>query len=209
MNPAEHLDQLFTRLPQLRPCADPILAAYEAMRSSFLNAGKLLLCGNGGSSADADHWAGELLKGFRSRRPLREKERALLSPEIADSLQGALPAIPLNSFPAFASAFANDVDPQLIYAQLVWALGRENDVFVGISTSGNAGNVCAAAQVAAARGLKTIALTGQSGGKLKGLCEIAICVPATETYLIQEYHLPVYHTLSLMLEDMFFEGALL
>lgn len=162
------------------------------------------LCGNGGSAADADHWAGELLKGFCKDRPLSMQERGTLRPEIAQKLQGALPAIPLTSFPAASTAFGNDVDPALAYAQLTSALGRPGDVFVGLSTSGNARNVGAAAEVARAKGLPVIGLTGASGGKLKAWCTVCICAPSTETYRVQEYHLPIYHCLSLMLEENFF-----
>jgi D-sedoheptulose 7-phosphate isomerase len=132
------------------------------------------------------------------------QERGTLRPEIAQKLQGALPAIPLTSFPAASTAFGNDVDPALAYAQLTSALGRPGDVFVGLSTSGNAKNVGAAAEVARAKGLPVIGLTGASGGKLKAWCTVCICAPSTETYRIQEYHLPIYHCLSLMLEENFF-----
>jgi D-sedoheptulose 7-phosphate isomerase len=202
--PSKHLTNLLQRRPELAGASKSILQAYEALRKSFRSGGKVLLCGNGGSAADADHWAGELLKGFCMDRPLSKKERGSLRPAIASKLQGALPAIPLTSFPAASTAFGNDVDPELAYAQLTAALGRRGDVFVGLSTSGNAKNVCAAAEVARAKGLKVIALTGGSGGKLKGLSDVCICAPAKETYRAQEYHLPIYHCLSLMLEEEFF-----
>jgi D-sedoheptulose 7-phosphate isomerase len=202
--PSIHLTNLLQRRPELAGASKSILQAYEVLRKSFRSGGKVLLCGNGGSAADADHWAGELLKGFCKDRPLSKKERGFLRPAIASKLQGALPAIPLTSFPAASTAFGNDVDPDLAYAQLTSALGRRGDVFVGLSTSGNAKNVCAAAEVARAKGLKVIALTGASGGKLKGLSDVCICAPAKETYRAQEYHLPVYHCLSLMLEEEFF-----
>ena len=202
--PHRHLTELLHRLPELSACRESILGAYHALRDCFQSGGKILLCGNGGSAADADHWAGELLKGFCKRRPLSAKARGKLRPAIAAKLQGALPAIPLTSFPAASTAFGNDVDPGLAYAQLTSALGRRGDVFVGLSTSGNAKNVCAAAEVARARGMKVIALTAAGGGKLKGLSDVCICAPAAETYRAQEYHLPVYHCLSLMLEENFF-----
>jgi D-sedoheptulose 7-phosphate isomerase len=202
--PKVHLENLIQRAPALARCSDDIWKAFTAMRDSLRRDGKLLLCGNGGSASDAEHWAGELLKGFCRKRPLNQKERNLLPDELAGKLQGALPAIPLTGFPSLSTAFGNDVAPELIFAQLTWGLGRAGDVFVGISTSGNARNVCAAAEVARARGLFTLALTGESGGKLKPLCDLAICVPSSETYRVQEYHLPIYHCLSLMLEDEFF-----
>lgn len=202
--PSKHLTNLLQRRPELADASQSIAQAYEVLRKSFRSGGKVLLCGNGGSAADADHWAGELLKGFCQDRPLSKKERGNLRPAIAAKLQGALPAIPLTSFPAASTAFGNDVDPDLAYAQLTSALGRRGDVFVGLSTSGNAKNVCAAAEVARAKGLKVIALTGASGGKLKPLTDVCICAPTRETYRAQEYHLPIYHCLSLMLEEEFF-----
>jgi len=205
MNSNPHLNHLLERAPALSSCLEEIEKAYEVMRHSFAMKGKLLLCGNGGSAADADHWAGELLKGFCSKRPLSPEDQAKLPPDLSTRLQGSLPAIPLTGFPALITAFGNDVSPELIFAQLVWALGRAGDVFVGISTSGNAKNVCSAAQTARSRNLITIGLTGQSGGQLINHCDITICVPAQETFLIQEYHLPIYHCLSLMLEDEFFK----
>ncbi|MDQ5980192.1 MAG: hypothetical protein QG602_3167, partial [Verrucomicrobiota bacterium] len=134
------------------------------------------------------------------------KERGKLRPAIAAKLQGALPAIPLASFPAASTAFGNDVDPTLAYAQLTSALGRPGDVLVGLSTSGNAANVCAAAEVARAKGMQVLALTGARGGKLRKLSDVCLCAPTNETYLAQEYHLPIYHCLSLMLEEEFFGG---
>jgi D-sedoheptulose 7-phosphate isomerase len=203
-NPSPHLDALVERQPALKPSAPSIIAVFEAMRDAVAGGGTLFFCGNGGSASDAEHWTGELLKGFGSKRPLPPEAVAKLPPEIGAKLQGGIRAIPLNGFLALSSAFANDVDPSLIYAQLVWALGKPGDLLVGISTSGDAGNVAAAAQTARAIGIKTVALTGRSGGKLKPLCDISICVPSTETYRIQEFHLPIYHCLSLMLEDHFF-----
>ncbi len=200
-----HLVDLQERYPALSACAEDIGKAFEVMRHSLANKGKLLLCGNGGSAADADHWAGELLKGFRSKRPLASGEKSNLPPILAEKLQRPLPAIPLTSFAALTTAFANDVDPELCFAQLTWALGSAGDVLIGISTSGNAKNVGWAAQAARARGLRAIGLTGESGGKLRDHCDVMIRVPAAETYLVQEFHLPIYHCLCLMLEDEFFK----
>lgn len=202
--PHRHLTELIQRRPELAGAQASILAAYETLRECYQSGGKILLCGNGGSAADADHWAGELLKSFRLDRPLAAAERAGLRPEIADKLEGALPAIPLAAFAAATTAFGNDVDPGLAYAQLVWGLGRRGDVLVGLSTSGNAANVCAAAEVARSKGMKVIGLTGAGGGKLRPHCDVCICAPSAETFLVQEYHLPVYHCLSLMLEECFF-----
>ncbi|MDI1319003.1 MAG: SIS domain-containing protein [bacterium] len=202
--PTAHLDKLIRRLPELAVCEASIAEAYAALHTCFKAGGKVLLCGNGGSAADADHWAGELLKGFCRMRPLSAKDRKKLPPYVARRLQGALPAIPLTSFPALTSAFGNDVTPDLAFAQLVSALGRRGDVLVALSTSGNARNVCHAVQTAKARGLRTVALTGASGGRLRGLADLCIRAPARETHRAQEYHLPIYHCLSLMLEDAFF-----
>lgn len=204
--PSRQLSDLITRLPALAPCAAEIQEAFEAMRDCLRAGGKVLLCGNGGSAADAEHWAGEMLKGFTRKRPLDAASRAKLSPELGEKLQGSLPVIPLTGFLSLSTAFANDVDPRLIFAQLVWGLGKPGDVLVGISTSGNAENVCLAAETARALGVKVIALTGETGGKLRGLSEIAICAPSRETYLVQEFHLPIYHCLSIMLEREFFEN---
>lgn len=202
----KHLDILRERHPVLSPCVEAIEQAFTLMLSSLQGEGTLFLAGNGGSAADADHWSGELLKGFCKLRPLPEEARSRLRPELADKLQGGIRAIPLTGFPAFTTAFSNDVDPGLVWAQLVHTLGRKHDVFIGLSTSGNAKNVCFAAEAARARGLTVIGLTGQHGGTLKGLCDLCIRVPAIETFHVQELHLPVYHCLSLMLEDEFFDA---
>ena len=202
--PHSHLVKLVTRLPELETCRASISDAYDALQGCIKSGGKILLCGNGGSASDADHWAGELLKGFAKKRPLSAKDRAHLPSYIAENLQGAIPAIPLTTFPALSSAFCNDVAPDLVFAQLTAGLGRPGDVLVALSTSGNARNVGYAVQTARARGLRTIGLTGETGGRLVELCEICIRVPSQETYRIQEYHLPIYHCLSLMLEDAFF-----
>lgn len=197
------LADLLKRYPILETCASDIDAAYAMLEKSFLGRGKILLCGNGGSAADADHWSGELLKGFSHSRPLPERDRRNLPPDLAAKLQWALPAIPLTGFAAFNTAFSNDVDPGFIFAQLVLGLGSPGDTLVALSTSGNSANVCRAAEVARARQMPVLGLTGAHGGKLKGLADVCICVPASETPLIQELHLPVYHCLCLMLEDEF------
>jgi D-sedoheptulose 7-phosphate isomerase len=202
MNP--RIQDLLKRRPELSVCVDDVIRAYEAMRDCYRKSGKMLLCGNGGSAADAEHWAGELLKGFCHKRPLHQKHKDVLSADLAHKLQYALPAIALTGFTSLGTAFLNDVDPHLIYAQLVWGLGNPGDVLVGISTSGNAKNVCAAMEAAKGRGLIRIGLSGRTGGKLVSHCDICVRAPSDETYLIQEFHLPIYHTLCLMLEDEFF-----
>jgi D-sedoheptulose 7-phosphate isomerase len=185
MNP--HLANLSRRAPALENSIPLVESAFEILFKAFSNERKVLLCGNGGSASDAEHWAGELLKGFVHKRPLPPSLSAGLSPETAKNLQWALPAIPLTGFPALTTAFANDVNPEFTFAQLV--------------TSGNSRNVCHAAEVAKHKGMSVVALTGSRGGALKDLADVCIVVPADETYLVQEYHLPVYHCLCLMLED--------
>jgi D-sedoheptulose 7-phosphate isomerase len=179
--------------------------AYEMIRDCFESGGKLLLCGNGGSAADCEHIVGELMKGFLLPRPVADQvfdggvPDALLS-----KLQGALPAVALTGHPALASALVNDTDARLIYAQQVLGLGRPGDVLLAISTSGNARNCCLAAQTAKARGLSVIALTGKGGGRLGQLADCLMDVPETETYKVQQLHLPLYHALCARLEAHFF-----
>ena len=204
MNP--RLCQLLHRAPALAPCLDDVQRVYETMTEGFRAGGKLLICGNGGSGADAEHWAGELLKGFASKRPLGCEDQQKLGTELAGQLQGALPVIPLTGFLGLRTAWQNDCQPDYVFAQMVYALGRPGDVLVGISTSGNSKNVCLALEIARKLGLKTAALTGAAGGRAAQIAECSIRVPSCETYLIQEFHLPVYHTLCLMLEDEFFPG---
>lgn len=198
------IDLLFHRLPRLAPCRDDIAAAHDALTRLYRAGNKLLLCGNGGSAADADHWSAELLKSFMRPRPLPPERRRLLGNELADGLQQGLPAIPLTSFPALATAYANDCQARFTFAQLVNALGSPGDILIGISTSGNADNVLLALQTARATGIKTIGLTGQTGGRMKPHCDICIRVPETTTHLIQELHQPVIHALSLAIEEDLF-----
>jgi D-sedoheptulose 7-phosphate isomerase len=200
---SSHLVNLVGRHPALAECQPDIQHAFELVVGAFKNDKKLLLCGNGGSAADSDHWSGEMLKGFAQTRPLSAAMRQGLPADMAARLQWAFPVIPLTGFPALATAFGNDVNPEYVFAQLVLALGRAGDVLATLSTSGNSANVCRAAEVARARSLPVLALTGATGGKLKELADVCICVPATQTPHIQEFHLPIYHCLSLMLEDAF------
>lgn len=194
---SNHLNHLIERHSELEACRDSILSAEKAIKETLSAGGKVLLCGNGGSAADADHWAGELLKRFCTTRPLP----AGLPPELAAELEGAFSAIPLTSFSAFQTAWSNDRNPDFNYAQLVNALGRRGDVLIGMSTSGGAKNVNHAVATAKALGLKTIGLTGARGGTLAATADIAIKVPATETFKVQELHLPVYHCICLMLDE--------
>lgn len=205
------LSDLIRRYPILAECSEDIERAKDALIECYKNDGKILLCGNGGSCADCDHIVGELMKGFLKFRPLSEEKKAemkkncnLVDDELLSKLQGGLPAISLPSITALNSAFCNDVDPELMYAQPLMALGRKNDVLIAISTSGNSKNVLGAVKVAKALGVKVIGLTGVTGGKLKETADTAICVPETETYKIQELHLPIYHYLCAAVEDRYF-----
>ncbi len=198
------IDSLISRIPSLAECREDILKVRDVLTATFRSGGKLLLCGNGGSAADCEHWAGELLKSFVKDRPLPAKLAEKLPAELAQNLEAALPAIPLGGFQAASTAFANDVAPQLIFAQLTLGLGKPGDVLVGISTSGNSANVCKAVLTAKAIGMKTVALTGKSGGELAKLADTAIRAPETETYKIQELHLAIYHWLCMAVENEFF-----
>ncbi|MGE5598161.1 MAG: SIS domain-containing protein [Bacteroidota bacterium] len=199
------LIELIDRHPALIPCVHAIREAVDIMAGSFASGGILLVCGNGGSAADAGHIAAELMKNFRLRRPfppgLRERLAAGGEPALAERLQPALPTIALTGASPLATAIANDLGAEYCFAQQVLGYGRPGDVFLGISTSGNARNVLAAARTARALGLSTIGLTGRDGGKLADLVQVAIRVPAVETYLVQELHLPVYHALCAALEE--------
>ena len=203
--PETIFENLINRYPVLRECAEEISRAYIALKACFIAGGKLLLCGNGGSAADCEHIAGELMKGFLLKRPVPQAFRE--SPELdgeGELLQRALPAISLTCHAALSTAFANDVAADMVFAQQTYALGQPGDVLLGISTSGNAANVCRALRVANAAGLVTIGLTGKNGGKMNALCKHVIHAPTEETYLIQELHLPIYHALCAMLEADFF-----
>lgn len=199
-----HIGKVIEDYPALESCATEIQRAFELLASCFHSGGKLLLAGNGGSAADCGHWAGELLKSFRSPRRLSAEDAGKLGPELAKNLQGGLPALPLPMLVSFATAWANDCDPHYVFAQGVWALGVRGDLLAGLSTSANSVNIIRAAQAAGAKGMKVIGLTGADGGRLAGLCDVCIRVPESEVYRVQQLHLPVYHCLCLMLEDEFF-----
>lgn len=207
-----HLRRLLQKHPELTCQREAVLAAYEMLRNAFGRGGTLLLCGNGGSCSDAQHILGELMKGFYLTRPLPAGERQVIrektmdtAPDAAEKLQGALPAIVLSEHSTLMTAFSNDVDANLAYAQQVIGYGRPGDVLLGISTSGNARNVLLAAQVASARGLATVALTGGDGGALSKACDLSIIAPGTGPAEVQELHLPIYHALCAMLETFFFD----
>ena len=205
-------DELVKTYPALQVCLPDIQRAAEALTATYRSGGCVYVCGNGGSEADSKHIVGELMKGFTLKRPVQlpDDVRESLSPETAaflDSrLQGALPAHSLSAENALITAVINDISSDMIYAQQIYGYGKPGDAFIGISTSGNAVNVCLAAELSRAMGLRTIALTGRGGGKLAKLCDTAVRVPADETYKVQEYHLPVYHALCEMVEKTMFIG---
>lgn len=206
----KHIKILISRYPQLQCCMQDIQTAFEVLRDSYKIDGKLLVCGNGGSAADAEHIVGELMKGFKNSRKCDEEMTQRLKAVdgkmgavLANNLQGALPAIALDGHIALNTAFMNDCAPLLCFAQQVNGYGCCGDVLLAISTSGNSQNVLYAVVAAKARGMKVIGLTGQRESVLSALADVCIRVPQTETYMIQELHLPVYHCLCLMLEEEF------
>ena len=211
-NVMNHLESLVQRYPELECCKESIIGAYRILEESYANRGKLLVAGNGGSAADSEHIVGELMKGFvKPRRISDDFAKALnaadgeLGGVLGRFLQGALPAIALDGHMALTTAYMNDCEPLLCFAQQVNGYGSAGDVFLGISTSGNSKNILFAATVAKAKGLKVIGLTGERDSKLAAMADVCVRVPQTETFKIQEYHLPVYHCLCLMLEERFFE----
>ena len=207
----KHVDLLIERYPVLEVCKKDIVSAYELLEETYSAGRKLLVAGNGGSASDSEHIVGELMKEFKLKRKIyaAQIERLMkidaeMGSVLAEHLQGSLPAISLVGEPSLTTAFMNDAVPVLIFAQQVNGLGRSGDVFLGISTSGNSENVLYAAVAAKSKGLKIIGLTGQKESRLMDFADVCIRVPETETYKIQELHLPVYHCLCLMLEDKFF-----
>ncbi len=198
-----YIIDLVKQNPCLEACKSDMERLVETVCDMYKNDGKLLLCGNGGSAADCEHISGELLKGFLLKREVSEGEIPLES-ELLSKLQKGVPAIPLVSFTSFLTAYINDVSPDMAFAQLVFALGKKEDVFLGISTSGNSENVVLAAKTAKALGMKTIALTGENESELSELCDITVKVPESETYKIQQLHLPVYHAICAECERILF-----
>ena len=202
------MKELLSRYPQLADCAESIAKAVDFIVDGYFMGGKVLACGNGGSAADSDHIVGELMKGFLSRRPLTDDEKTALEKAggagMAENLQRGIPAISLPSQSAVLTAFVNDVLPENMYAQLMFAYGTENDTAICISTSGNSKNVVAAAIAAKAKGVKVVSLVGAKTCKLDEVSDVCIHVPETETYKIQELHLPIYHYLCAAVEERFF-----
>ena len=205
------LAELVRRIPALDPIAGDLVAAFDLLQRALARGNKVLTCGNGGSAADADHIAGELMKSFSYRRPIAEADRKRLQSEFPEdaarliaALETPLPAISLVGQPALMTAFANDVDYDYAFAQQVYGLGARGDVLIAISTSGNSPSVLNACRIARLREVHVIGMTSQGGGKLPALCEVAIRAPGAETHLVQELHRPIYHTLCLALEQHFF-----
>lgn len=208
----DYIKELVERYPALLACEKDIRAAADAIIESYKAGGKLIVAGNGGSAADSDHITGELLKAFvKKRKPEQKFLDALAAIDsdtgsyLSDKLQGSLPAVALTNNSALMTASLNDVDGNVLFAQQVMGFGKKNDVFLGISTSGNSKDVIYALVVAKALGVKTVALTGKSGGKCKDIADISIIVPQNETFKIQELHLPVYHALCLTIEEYFWK----
>lgn len=199
------LERLTEKYPALSGMKEEVAGAFQILKESYENGGKLLACGNGGSASDSEHIVGELMKGFYKKRPLKEEEKEKFG-SLAAHLQGALPAVSLTGHPALSTAFLNDVDPEMVFAQQVYGYGVKGDVLFAITTSGNSVNVLHAAKVARAKEMRVIGLTGHDGGALRELCDVCLIVPGSTTADIQEYHLPVYHTLCAMLEEHFFPG---
>lgn len=209
----KHIKLLMERYPMLMTCYEDIVKAYFIMEECYERDGKLLIAGNGGSAADSEHIAGELMKRFRIPRPIEEevaeKLKAVdseLGTALAGNLEQSLMAIPLVAHESLTTAYINDVDGLGVFAQQLYGYGRKGDVFLGISTSGNSKNVLNATVVARALGIKVIGLTGLSGGEINRIADVVVRVPEKETFLIQELHLPIYHCWCLMLEDKFFGG---
>lgn len=207
----KEIDILVERYPQLSCIANDLYSCYSIIADCYKKGGKLLIAGNGGSAADAEHIVGELMKGFKLPRKVDDtfatrlcETNEELGNVLAQNLQGALPAIALDGHPALSTAYMNDCEPLLCFAQQVNGYGKEGDVFLGISTSGNSKNILYAAVTARAKGMKIIGMTGEKNSKLEQMSDVCIKVPQTETYMIQELHLPVYHCLCLMLENEFF-----
>ena len=205
----KHVKELLRRYPDLKEASEKLIIAYSILKNCFFNDKILFVCGNGGSAADSEHIVGELMKGFKMKRPLQDAVREDFvkqfgNEELPDKLQMGLRAVSLLSHPALSSAYVNDVDPLMTYAQQLFVMGREGDVLLGLSTSGNAKNICYAFQVAKVKKMKTILFTGENCGICEEFADCVVKAPSRETYMVQEYHLPLYHCLCLMLEEAFY-----
>lgn len=204
-------DLLFERHPEFEPCRESVLRAYESICKTYRDGGCVFTCGNGGSCADSEHIVGELMKSFMFRRNInKDLKKRLISmgndgKALADKLEGSLPAVSLCGHPALSTAFLNDADPKMTFAEQLLGLARKGDTLIILSTSGNSENCVYAALLACVLGVRTVALTGMSDSRLSGICEITIKAPEYETFKVQECHLPIYHTLCAMTEETFFE----
>ena len=206
------IEPLLTRYPILEQAKDDIIKGYLVLQELYHNGGNLLIAGNGGSAADAEHIAGELMKRFQKPRPVSKEfaEKLIqIDPQrgvsLSKNLECSLMAIPLVAHEALTTAYINDVDGLGVFEQQLFGYGKFGDVFLAISTSGNSQNVLNAVVVAKALGMKVIGLTGKDGGELAQLADVAVKAPETETYKIQELHLPIYHWWCMVLEEYFFE----
>lgn len=197
------MENLLKRYPKLIKCKEQIEAALQLMITTYKTGGKILVCGNGGSAADCEHIVGELMKGFLLKREVSD---AKIPEDLRKNLQGSLPAISLPSQAAILSAFANDVEPDMVYAQLVYGYAKANDLVIGLSTSGNSKNIVNALKVAKCVGAETLAFTGDKDSILSKTADITIQAPESETYMVQEYHLPIYHYLCAKTESYFFDN---
>lgn len=204
-------NEFFEKNTELLQMKDSLYEAFSLVKEAYLAGGKLLCCGNGGSASDSEHTVGELMKGFKLKRPLQKDEKKLFEgfpggEKIGESLQGTLEAISLVSQTALMTAYINDVNAEYVFAQQVWGYADKNDVLLAFSTSGNSANVYSAAVTAKVKGAKVVSVTGEGGGKLKGISDVCVCVPSCDTAHIQELTLPSYHLLCAMLESEFFES---
>ncbi len=207
----DYINKLIERYPKLESVKTKIETVIDILKECYDKDGTLYICGNGGSASDAEHIVGELMKGFLLNRELSKDLKSKIKNKLgskgdilSDNLQQGLRAIALTSHPSLVTAFANDVHPELVFAQQLSVLGRKGDVILGITTSGNSKNVVRALEIASVLGLKTISLTGEHGGKCLEICDCTINVSETETYIVQEYHLPIYHAICATLEDIYF-----
>ena len=209
---SKYLTSLLSRYKDISLLEADIIEAFEIIKKCYKKEGTLFVCGNGGSAADSEHIVGELMKEFVSPRRVTDinlrnnlvKKFGNEGEFIVDKLQRGLRAVSLLSHPSLISAYSNDVSAEMIFAQQLYVMSKHGDVLLAISTSGNSKNVLKAIQLASVINVKTILLTGNNGGKCAELADCSIKIPENETYKIQEYHLPIYHTLCLMIEEYFY-----
>lgn len=210
---SDFLQSLLSRYPKVKNLENSIISSFDIIKNAYKKDNTLFVCGNGGSASDSEHIVGELMKGFLKKRTVKEGEFknnviSLFEEDsklLLDNLQDGLRAISLMSHPSLFSAFSNDVNSELVFAQQLYVLGRAGDVLIAISTSGNSKNIYRAIEVAKAKNISVVLLTGEEGGICAKKADISIKAPSSMTYMIQEYHVAIYHTLCLMLEDYFYE----